>query len=236
MTRAASASTVPGDVPGQIQGLQNYDFMDPNAREMFNQLMEQLRQQVMQQQFQGLQQAMQGMTPDQYQESVRYQLTQSQLPNNLIDSAFTPKSVAQHLTDLAQQQREIQAIVLKPADYAAKVQPTDAQLAAYYDAHKPSFATPETATIQYLVFSPAAAAANATVPRSARERRIRDDNSCEGFSTQRYNTAETTTAAARPRQSMAPMTSEPHLGVRHRLGVRVSLHKSPDAPAICYAG
>ncbi len=54
---------LPGDVPGQIQGLQNYDFMDPNAREMFNQLMEQLRQQVMQQQFQGLQQAMQGMTP-----------------------------------------------------------------------------------------------------------------------------------------------------------------------------
>jgi uncharacterized protein with von Willebrand factor type A (vWA) domain len=54
---------LPGDVPGQIQGLQNYDFMDPNAREMFNQLMEQLRQQIMQQQFQGLQQAMQGMTP-----------------------------------------------------------------------------------------------------------------------------------------------------------------------------
>jgi uncharacterized protein with von Willebrand factor type A (vWA) domain len=54
---------LPGDVPGQIQGLQNYEFMDPNARELFNQLMEQLRQQVMQQQFQGLQQAMQGMTP-----------------------------------------------------------------------------------------------------------------------------------------------------------------------------
>jgi uncharacterized protein with von Willebrand factor type A (vWA) domain len=54
---------LPKDVPGQIQGLQNYDFMDPNAREMFNQLMEQLRQQTMQQQFQGLQQAMQGMTP-----------------------------------------------------------------------------------------------------------------------------------------------------------------------------
>ena len=41
---------LPQDVPGQIQGLQNYDFMDPNARQMFQQLMEQLRQQVMQQQ------------------------------------------------------------------------------------------------------------------------------------------------------------------------------------------
>jgi uncharacterized protein with von Willebrand factor type A (vWA) domain len=54
---------LPEDVPGQIQGLQNYDFMDPNARQMFQELMEQLRQQVMQQQFQGMQQALQSMTP-----------------------------------------------------------------------------------------------------------------------------------------------------------------------------
>src|SRR5437868_814553 len=39
---------LPQDVPGQIQGLQNYDFMDPNARQMFQELMEQLRQAQMQ--------------------------------------------------------------------------------------------------------------------------------------------------------------------------------------------
>ena len=55
---------LPSDVPGQIQGLENYDFMDPNARQMFQELMEQLRQQVMQQQFQGMQQALQSMTPE----------------------------------------------------------------------------------------------------------------------------------------------------------------------------
>src|SRR2546425_8220 len=55
---------LPDDVPGQIQGLQNYDFMDPNARQMFQELMEQLRGQVMQQQFQGMQQALQNMTPE----------------------------------------------------------------------------------------------------------------------------------------------------------------------------
>ncbi|KAF1016732.1 MAG: SurA N-terminal domain-containing protein [Burkholderia sp.] len=105
--------------------------------------------------------AMQGMTPAQYEESVRSQLSQSQLLNNLINSAFTPKSVAKRLTNLAQQQREIQAIVLQPTDYATKVKQTDAQLSAYYEAHKQSFATPETATIQYILFTPAAAAANA---------------------------------------------------------------------------
>lgn len=55
---------LPPDVPGQIQGLQSYDFMDPNARQQFQELMEQLRQQIMQQQFQGMQQALQSMTPD----------------------------------------------------------------------------------------------------------------------------------------------------------------------------
>ncbi len=55
---------LPQDVPGQLKGLQEYDFMDPNARQQFQDLMEKLRQQVMQQQFQGLQQAMQAMTPE----------------------------------------------------------------------------------------------------------------------------------------------------------------------------
>lgn len=55
---------LPPDVPGQLQQLQQYDFMDPNARDQFQELMEQLRQMVMQQQFQGLQQAMQEMTPE----------------------------------------------------------------------------------------------------------------------------------------------------------------------------
>ena len=105
------------------------------------------------------------MTPEQYQERVRYSLALQQIPASIVSSAFTPKSLAQRLSELAAQQREVQALVLKTSDFAAKVQPTDAQLAAYYDAHKQSFATPETATIQYLVYSPAAAAASAQPTR-----------------------------------------------------------------------
>jgi uncharacterized protein with von Willebrand factor type A (vWA) domain len=60
----AQLDQLPPTVPGQIQELQNYDFMDPNARQQFQELMEQLRQQVMQQQFQGIQEALQGMRPE----------------------------------------------------------------------------------------------------------------------------------------------------------------------------
>ncbi|WP_175672904.1 SurA N-terminal domain-containing protein [Burkholderia ambifaria] len=117
----------------------------------------------------------QGMTPEQYQERVRYSLALQQIPASIVASAFTPKGPAQRLSELAAQQREVQALVLKTGDYAAKVQPTDAQLTAYYDAHKQSFATPETATIQYLVYSPAAAAASAQ-PTDADIKKFYDDN------------------------------------------------------------
>ncbi|MXN75558.1 peptidylprolyl isomerase [Burkholderia sp. 4701] len=117
----------------------------------------------------------QGMTPEQYQERVRYSLSLQQIPASIVSSAFTPKSLAQRLSELAAQQREVQALVLKTSDYASKAQPTDAQLAAYYDAHKQRFATPETATIQYVVYSPAAAAASAQ-PTDADIKKYYDDN------------------------------------------------------------
>ncbi|MGF6633357.1 peptidyl-prolyl cis-trans isomerase D [Paraburkholderia sp. MM5496-R1] len=119
--------------------------------------------------------AMQGMTPDQYDERVRYNLAMQQLPASIEASAFTSKTLARHLTELAQQQREVQGIAFHPHDYAAKIQPTDAQLQAYYDAHRNDFATPATAAIQYLVMSPAALSASVQ-PSDADLKKYYDDN------------------------------------------------------------
>ncbi|MDH6147798.1 MULTISPECIES: SurA N-terminal domain-containing protein [Paraburkholderia] len=119
--------------------------------------------------------AMQGMTPDQYDERVRYNLAMQQLPESIEASAFTSKTLAQHLTELAQQQREVQGIAFHPHDYAAKIQPTDAQLQAYYDAHRNDFATPATATIQYLMMSPATLSASVQ-PSDADLKKYYDDN------------------------------------------------------------
>jgi len=55
---------LPQDIPGQIKGLSEYDFMDDEARDKFNELMESLQQQMMQQYFQGMQQSLQNMTPE----------------------------------------------------------------------------------------------------------------------------------------------------------------------------
>lgn len=55
---------LPQDVPGQIKQLTDYDFMDDQAREKFQELLASLQQQMMQQFFQGMQQSLQNMTPE----------------------------------------------------------------------------------------------------------------------------------------------------------------------------
>lgn len=55
---------LPNDVPGQIKQLTDYDFMDDQAREKFQELLAGLQQQMMQQFFQGMQQSLQNMTPE----------------------------------------------------------------------------------------------------------------------------------------------------------------------------
>lgn len=58
---------LPDDAAGQIKALTEYEFMDPEARQKFQELLEQLQQQVLQQTFQGMQQSLQNMTPDDIQ-------------------------------------------------------------------------------------------------------------------------------------------------------------------------
>ncbi|MDQ3413198.1 MAG: VWA domain-containing protein [Chloroflexota bacterium] len=55
---------LPDDPAGAIRGLQNYDFMDPSARQQFQDLLAMLQQQVLQQTFQGMQQSLSQMSPD----------------------------------------------------------------------------------------------------------------------------------------------------------------------------
>jgi uncharacterized protein with von Willebrand factor type A (vWA) domain len=55
---------LPPDPAGAIRALQEYDFMSPAARQKFQDLLEMLQQQVMQQTFQGMQQALGDMTPE----------------------------------------------------------------------------------------------------------------------------------------------------------------------------
>ena len=56
--------TLPESAAGQVRSLSDYDFMDPEAQEKFQELMDMLRQQMMQNFFQGMKDAIQNMSPE----------------------------------------------------------------------------------------------------------------------------------------------------------------------------
>ncbi|CAN5836084.1 VWA domain-containing protein [soil metagenome] len=58
-------SELPGDPGGQIRALQDYDFLQPEARDRFEALLERLRGQVLESYLSGLSESIRGMTPEQ---------------------------------------------------------------------------------------------------------------------------------------------------------------------------
>jgi uncharacterized protein with von Willebrand factor type A (vWA) domain len=62
--KLAYLDQLPKDPAGQIRQLSDYDFMDDQARQAFQDLLAMLQQQVMQQYFQGMQQTLSQMTPE----------------------------------------------------------------------------------------------------------------------------------------------------------------------------
>jgi uncharacterized protein with von Willebrand factor type A (vWA) domain len=53
---------MPDDLGGRMKGLRQYEFMDEEAREKFERLLEQLQQQMLEQMFQGLKQSIESMS------------------------------------------------------------------------------------------------------------------------------------------------------------------------------
>lgn len=105
----------------------------------------------------------QGMTPEQFDARMRFDLATQQLAQSVGATGFMPKSLLDRLIAVRDQQREIQPLLIKPADYAAKVNADEAALKAYYDNHKQRFSVPEQAKVEYVVLSGEALAAGITV-------------------------------------------------------------------------
>ena len=65
--RRDTLDQLPDDPAGQIKQLSDYDFMDAEARQKFQELMDELKQKMMEQYFKDMQSSLQGMTPEQMQ-------------------------------------------------------------------------------------------------------------------------------------------------------------------------
>ncbi|WP_394777352.1 SurA N-terminal domain-containing protein [Undibacterium sp.] len=107
--------------------------------------------------------AAQGMSTAGYEQRLRQDLVYQQLVNSVQGSAFVPKTVATQLSALNEQERDVQAMVFRAADYTAKVKVTDDMLKAYYDKNPAMFEIPESIKAEYVVLSSDALASQTDV-------------------------------------------------------------------------
>ncbi|MEN3366330.1 MAG: peptidyl-prolyl cis-trans isomerase [Burkholderiales bacterium] len=97
--------------------------------------------------------AMQGMTPAMYEARLRQDLAMQQVNAAIQSTAFAPKTVAARLSDLNDQEREVQEQLFKASDFVSQVKVTDDMLKAYYDKNSSQFQIPEQLKAEYVVLS-----------------------------------------------------------------------------------
>ncbi len=100
----------------------------------------------------------QGLTVPQFEAEVRAQLLQQQAIGAIGDAAIASRAVARSVYDWSHQTRTVRVAMFAASDEAAKVQPSQAELEAFYQQHRDAFSVPQHASVAYLVLDPAALA------------------------------------------------------------------------------
>ncbi|MBZ2209976.1 SurA N-terminal domain-containing protein [Massilia soli] len=107
--------------------------------------------------------AAQGMSPAMFDARMRRDMALQQLNNAVAGSAFVPRTVAKRLSDVNDQEREVQEMIFPVSDFVAQVKVTDEMVKAYYDKNAALFAVPERAKVEYVVLDAAAVESQVTV-------------------------------------------------------------------------
>ena len=96
--------------------------------------------------------AAQGMSPEMFEAGVRTDLSTRQVLMGVMGSGFSSNVAADVALNAYFEKRDIQVARFATADYAAKLNPTDADLAQFYAANASLFQAPEQADIEYVLF------------------------------------------------------------------------------------
>ncbi|WP_027015983.1 SurA N-terminal domain-containing protein [Comamonas composti] len=105
----------------------------------------------------------QGMTPEGFEANLRRELSLNKVLGTVSDTAFATNARVKQTIDALYQHREVQVQRFDAKSYQSKVQPSEAELKAYYEGHSSQFQQPEEADVEYLMLDLASVAAGITV-------------------------------------------------------------------------
>ena len=95
--------------------------------------------------------ASQGTTPEGFEARVRRDLSVRQVEAGLTQTGFAATAVADVALNAFFERREVQVVNFLSADFASRVNPTDAEVEAFYKTNETLFQAPEQANIEYVV-------------------------------------------------------------------------------------
>jgi peptidyl-prolyl cis-trans isomerase D len=110
------------------------------------------------------------MSPVQFENRLRYELSLGQLARAVGESAIPSRTVSERLAALETQQREISEFRILAEQFLPKVKIDEAKVKAYYEANQGQFQVPERVRAEYVVLSAEAIAAQEAVkPEEVRQ-------------------------------------------------------------------
>jgi peptidyl-prolyl cis-trans isomerase D len=92
-----------------------------------------------------------GMSPEMFEAGIRQDLSSRQVMAGIGGTSFATPAEAKVAIDAYLEKREVQVARFDAADFMAKVNPTDADLEAFYKANPAMFQAPEQADIEYVM-------------------------------------------------------------------------------------
>ncbi len=101
----------------------------------------------------------QGMAEAAFEQQLRRLLVTDQLVEGIRGSAFVTEAELRDALRLTEQTRDLGYFVLRAADFAGGVAPTDDEIKAYFEGHRDAFLSPEQVQIEYLELDAAQLAA-----------------------------------------------------------------------------
>lgn len=96
-----------------------------------------------------------GLTTQGLDARVRRDMTVQQLSAAVQGTAFAPRSVATRLSDINDEERQVQELMFPAADYVSQVKVTDDMVKAFYEKNAALFLIPEQVKAEYVLFTPA---------------------------------------------------------------------------------
>lgn len=97
--------------------------------------------------------ASQGMSPSMFDARMRRDMAMQQLNASVQSSAFVPRTVSKRLSDINDQEREVQELMFTLGQFIPQVKVTDEMVKSYYDKHAAMFQVPEQVKVQYVVLN-----------------------------------------------------------------------------------